>query len=130
MSLNKLPIIERRLRRVAKEYRGDPTRLENFTTQDSVVLNVQRACEAAIDMAMHVIAVRRLGVPQDARSAFDILAVERLIEHPLADRMKAMVGFRNIAVHDYQQLQVVILRKVIEERLEDLRMLGRLLLDT
>lgn len=41
-----------------------------------------------------------------------------------------MVGFRNIAVHDYQQLQVVILRRVIEERLEDLRMLGRLLLDT
>jgi uncharacterized protein YutE (UPF0331/DUF86 family) len=130
VSLNKLAIIERRLRRVAEEYRGDPTRLENFTTQDSVVLNVQRACEAAIDMAMHVIAVRRLGVPQDARSAFDILAVERLIERPLADRMKAMVGFRNIAVHDYQQLQVVILRRVIEERLEDLRMLGRLLLDT
>lgn len=130
VSLNKLAIIERCLRRVVEEYRGDPTRLENFTIQDSVVLNVQRACEAAIDMAMHVIAVRRLGVPQDARSAFDILAVERLIERPLADRMKAMVGFRNIAVHDYQRLQVVILRRVIEERLEDLRTLGRLLLDT
>lgn len=130
VSLNKLAVIERCLRRVAEEYRGDPTRLENFTIQDSVVLNVQRACEAAIDMAMHVIAVRRLGVPQDARSAFDILAVEHLIERPLADRMKAMVGFRNIAVHDYQQLQVVILRRVIEERLEDLRTLGRLLLDT
>ncbi|MFM7245188.1 MAG: type VII toxin-antitoxin system HepT family RNase toxin [Planctomycetaceae bacterium] len=69
VSLNKLAIIERCLRRVAEEYRGDPARLENFTIQDSVVLNVQRACEAAIDMAMHVIAVRRLGVPQDAHPA-------------------------------------------------------------
>lgn len=129
VSLNKLAIIERCLRRVAEEYRGDPTRLENFTIQDSIVLNVQRACEAAIDMAMHVIAVRRLGVPQDARSGFDILAVERVIERPLADRMKAMVGFRNIAVHDYQHLQVAILRRVVEERLEDLRSLGLLLLD-
>jgi len=129
VSLNKLAIIERCLRRVAEEYRGDPSRLDNVTIQDSVVLNVQRACEAVIDMAMHVIAVRRLGVPQDARSAFDILLAERVIERPLADRMKAMVGFRNIAVHDYQQLQVVILRRVIEERLEDLRTLGLLLLD-
>jgi len=130
VSLNKLAIIERCLRRVAEEYRGDPARLENFTIQDSVVLNVQRACEAAIDMAMHVIAVRRLGVPQDARSAFDILAAERLIERPLAERMKAMVGFRNIAVHDYQQLQVTILQRVVEERLHDLKTLGTVLLQT
>ncbi|MBM4013268.1 MAG: DUF86 domain-containing protein [Planctomycetes bacterium] len=130
VSLNKLAIIERCLRRVAEEYRRDPARLENFTIQDSVVLNVQRACEAAIDMAMHVIAVRRLGVPQDARSAFDILAAERLIERPLAERMKAMVGFRNIAVHDYQQLQVTILQRVVEERLHDLKTLGTVLLQT
>lgn len=129
VGLNKLAIIERCLRRVAEEYRDDPQRLENFTIQDSVVLNVQRACEAAIDIAMHVIAVRRLGIPQDARSAFDILAAERLIEKPLAERMKAMVGFRNIAIHDYQQLQIVILKKVIEERLEDLKTLAILLLD-
>ncbi len=80
-------------------------------------------------MAMHVIAVHGLGIPQDARSAFDILAAERLIERPLADRMKAMVGFRNIAVHDDQQLQIVILQKVIEDRLEDLKTHGSLLLD-
>ncbi|MEI7862096.1 MAG: HepT-like ribonuclease domain-containing protein, partial [Planctomycetota bacterium] len=75
VALNKLAIIERCLRRVAEEYQGQPARLENFTVQDSIVLNVQRACEAAIDMAMHVVAKRRLGVPQDARSAFELLAV-------------------------------------------------------
>jgi uncharacterized protein YutE (UPF0331/DUF86 family) len=51
-----------------------------------------------------------------------------LIERPLADRMKAMVGFRTIAVHDYQQLQIAILKRVIEERLEDVRTLAHLLL--
>ena len=129
VALNKLAIIERCLRRVAEEYQGQPARLENFTVQDSIVLNVQRACEAAIDMAMHVVAKRRLGVPQDARSAFELLAVERVIDRELAERMKLMVGFRNIAIHEYQQLQIGILRRILEERLADLPRLARQLLD-
>jgi len=128
VALNKLAIIERCLRRVAEEYQGQPARLENFTVQDSIVLNVQRACEAAIDMAMHVVAKRRLGVPQDARSAFELLAVERVIDRELAERMKLMVGFRNIAIHEYQQLQTGILRRILEERLADLPQLARQLL--
>ena len=114
---------------MAEEYQGQPARLENFTVQDSIVLNVQRACEAAIDMAMHVVAKRRLGVPQDARSAFELLAVERVIDRELAERMKLMVGFRNIAIHEYQQLQIGILRRILEERLADLPRLARQLLD-
>jgi len=128
VALNKLAIIERCLRRVAEEYQGQPARLENFTVQDSIVLNVQRACEAAIDMAMHVVAKRRLGVPQDARSAFELLAVERVIDRELAERMKLMVGFRNIAIHEYQQLQNGILQRILEERLADLPRLARQLL--
>jgi len=128
VALNKLAIIERCLRRVAEEYQGQPARLENFTVQDSIVLNVQRACEAAIDMAMHVVAKRRLGVPQDARSAFELLAVERVIDRELAERMKLMVGFRNIAIHEYQQLQIGILQRILEERLADLPQLARQLL--
>jgi uncharacterized protein YutE (UPF0331/DUF86 family) len=129
VALNKLAIIERCLRRVAEEYQGQPARLENFTVQDSIVLNVQRACEAAIDMAMHVVAKRRLGVPQDARSAFELLAVERVIDRELAERMKLMVGFRNIAIHEYQQLQIGILQRILEERLADLPRLARQLLE-
>ena len=128
VALNKLAIIERCLRRVAEEYQGQPARLENFTVQDSIVLNVQRACEAAIDMAMHVVAKRRLGVPQDARSAFELLAVERVIDRELAERMKLMVGFRNIAIHEYQQLQIGILQRILEERLANLPRLARQLL--
>ena len=129
IALNKFAIIERRLRRVAAEYQGRPERLENITIQDSIVLNVQRAYEAAIDMAMHVLAKRRLGVPQDARSGFELLAGENVIGRELADRMKAMVGFRNIAVQKYPQLQVGILQRILDERLGDLTRLAGELLD-
>jgi uncharacterized protein YutE (UPF0331/DUF86 family) len=113
------------LRRVAEDYQGEPARLENFTFQDAIILNLQRACEAAIDLAMHVVAQRRLGVPQDARNAFDLLQREGLIPAELAQRLKAMVGFRNIAVHDYQQLQLPILQRILNERLTDLTEFGQ-----
>jgi len=48
--LNKASIIERCLHRIEDEYQDDPANLyENVTRQDAIVLNLQRACQAAID---------------------------------------------------------------------------------
>ncbi len=53
-------IIERCLRRIGEEYALDPSRLANLTHQDAIILNLERACQAAIDMAMHVVAQEHL----------------------------------------------------------------------
>jgi len=43
-------------------------KLETYITrQDSIILNLQRACEASIDAAMHLVRVKRLGIPQESR---------------------------------------------------------------
>lgn len=117
--LNKVSVIERCIHRIKEVYDGRPENLQDFTKQDSIVLNIQRACEASIDLAMHIVAEKRLGIPQTSREAFDLLSKQNMISSPLADRLKAMVGFRNIAVHDYQQLNVKIVEKVIEKHLSD-----------
>lgn len=128
--LNKVAIIERCLSRVDEEYRGREAELRtNFTIQDAIVLNVLRACEAAIDLAMHVCRTHRLGAPQSSRDAFDILNQADLLSAPVATRMKAMVGFRNIAIHHYRQMDLDILRSIIEERLGDFRSYAAELLD-
>ena len=63
--LNKVAIIERCLERLEQEYRGHENELEDdLTRQDSIILNLQRCCEAAIDLAMHEVRVHRLGLPQ------------------------------------------------------------------
>ncbi|HEX7338813.1 MAG TPA: DUF86 domain-containing protein [Rhodanobacteraceae bacterium] len=106
--------------RIGEEYTGHETTLEtDFTRQDSIILNLQRACEAAIDLAMHTSRIHRLGLPQDARDAFTALETARLITPHIAERMRAMVGFRNIAVHQYQRLSLPILRAILDEHLED-----------
>jgi uncharacterized protein YutE (UPF0331/DUF86 family) len=117
--LNKISMIERCLQRVNEEYEDKPANLQNFTKQDSIVLNLQRACEASIDLAMHIVAEEKLGLPQNSRDAFSLIEEKGIIDAPLSAKMKAMIGFRNIAVHDYQEINLVILQKILENHLDD-----------
>ncbi|HAD03650.1 MAG: hypothetical protein A2091_02590 [Desulfuromonadales bacterium GWD2_61_12] len=127
--LNKVATIERCLGRVLAEYQGHQNELEaNFTRQDSIILNLQRACEAAIDAAMHLVRVRTLGVPQESREAFTMLCQAGIIDEELSTRLKAMVGFRNIAVHDYRALNLAVVRNIVETRLGDFRTFGEVVL--
>lgn len=118
--INKAATIERCVRRAREEYAADPVGFaSNFTRQDAAILNIQRACEAALDMGQHLIRRERLGVPQSARDVFTLLAQGHWINPCLADNLKRMVGFRNIAVHDYEALQLPITVRIIETHLDD-----------
>jgi len=118
--LNKVAAIERALARVREEYGGDDAYIfANPTRQDAILLNLQRACESAIDLAMHLVRVDHLGVPQESRDAFVLLAGAGVVEADLAERLQKMVGFRNIAMHDYERLNLQIVRSIVTERLSD-----------
>ena len=120
--LNKAAIIERCLARIAEEYEGHEDELEtNFTRQDAIVLNLLRACEASIDAAMHVVRQRRLGLPQESRDAFRLLEEAGLLTRDLSTEMQKMVGFRNVAVPNYRNLSMEILRSILSSRLGDFR---------
>jgi uncharacterized protein YutE (UPF0331/DUF86 family) len=117
--LNKAAIIERCLRRIDEEYASDPLRLVDFTHQDAIVLNLERGCQAAIDLAMHLVAREHLGIPQSSAQAFDLLAIAGRITPTLAKKMRAMVGFRNVAIHEYQNLNIEILKRIVETGKKD-----------
>lgn len=120
--LNKAASIERCLHRIEEEYAGkDQNLVENQTKQDAIVLNLQRACETAIDLAMYVVSQRKLGVPQDSRDAFSFLQTGGILPADLAQRMQRMVGFRNVAVHEYARLNLDVVRIIITKQLDDFR---------
>lgn len=128
--LNKAAAIERALQRVRDEHAGDDSRLLlDQTRQDAIVLNLLRACESSIDAAMHLVRVHRLGLPQESREAFDLLERSGHLNATLAERLKRMVGFRNIAVHDYQRLDIEVVRSIVHERLGDLAAFAALLIE-
>ena len=127
--LNKAAAIQRAVRRVREEHAGDDGNLlSNQTKQDAIILNLQRACETSIDAAMHLVRLHRLGVPQETREAFSLLETAGMLDHALADQMRKMVGFRNVATHEYQKLDLDIVRRIVAESLDDFLAFTRILL--
>jgi uncharacterized protein YutE (UPF0331/DUF86 family) len=118
--INKAATIERCVARAREEYAADPEGFsQNYTRQDAAILNIQRACEAVLDMGHHLIRRDQLGVPQSARDVFTLLARGGWIDTALADALKRMVGFRNIAGHDYQALHLPIVERIITLHLDE-----------
>ncbi len=116
---NKIASIERCLDRIRMELASGPAALDDQTQQDAIVLNLMRACESTIDLAMHVASRQGLGIPQETRDVFNLLHDSGVIDTGLRDRLQRMVGFRNLAVHEYQKLQRPILESIVTERLGD-----------
>ena len=118
--INKAATIERCVTRAREEYVKNPATFPiDFTRQDAAILNIQRACEAALHIGQHLIRREKLGVPQNARDVFTLLAQGGWIDAVLANKLKRMVGFRNIAMHDYQVLQLPIFASIIETHLDE-----------
>lgn len=127
--INKVASLERCIERIRAVYAGKEFNLyQDLTTQDSILLNLQRACEISIDLAMHVVRKRTLGVPQDSRDAFDLMQTHALLDEPVATAMKRMVGFRNVAIHEYDKLNLDIVKSIITTKLDDILMFGKQLL--
>jgi uncharacterized protein YutE (UPF0331/DUF86 family) len=124
--VSKAAIVERCVARVREVHGGDDDALaRDLLRQDSIVLNLQRACEAAIDLAMHIVRQRRLGVPQESREAFRLLEAAGIIDADLSASLQRMVGFRNVAVHAYQTLDLTVVRAVVATGLDELLAFAR-----
>ncbi len=120
--LSKLTSMERCLARVEEEYQASGKDLEHdILRQDSIVLNLQRACEQCIDTGQRIIRTKKLGLPNEYREIFELLAKNNIISEDLSKKLQLMVGFRNVAIHEYQQLDLARLKKIIEVRLQDFR---------
>ncbi len=120
--LNKKESIERCVLQI-RLYYAMPSELpfeKDHLKQDAIAANLQRAAEQVIDLANHVIRKGKLGLPKESKESFEILARAKVIPQELADKLKGMVGFRNIMVHQYQEMDIKIMVDVIEHRLDDL----------
>jgi uncharacterized protein YutE (UPF0331/DUF86 family) len=117
--INKFSTVKRCLTRIEDVYADGRLFLSDFTKQDSVLLNLQRACEACIDIANYINRHHQFGIPQSSRDSFQLLAQNNILPQPLADKLKKMVGLRNIAVHDYQELNLDIVVHIIQHNLVD-----------
>jgi uncharacterized protein YutE (UPF0331/DUF86 family) len=81
---------------------------------------LQIAIQAALDAASHVVSDERLGEPRTNRELFDLLVRAGILAPETAKILRDMAGFRNVLVHGYQDVDLNIVRDVVENRLDDL----------
>lgn len=87
--------------------------------QDILTLNLTRAVQLSVDIGAHIIAARDNPAPDTMGQTFDVLAALGLISPELAVRMKKAVGFRNIAVHNYEAIDWQIAHAIATRHMED-----------
>jgi len=117
------------MQRVQEEYAaaGDDFSTD-YTRQDAALLNLLRACEQSIDLANYVVRLKGLWTPKTSRDSFELLQKAKIIPKELGDILKSMVGFRNIAIHNYTKLEMAIVESIIENHLDDFKHFTRILL--
>lgn len=104
-----------------EEFLGDPLRYgsgERF---------LQLAIEAVNDVAAHIVVRERLGVVEEGRDLPRLFLENDHIGPDLAERWAKMIGFRNVLVHEYLEIDRSIVYSVLQGDLGDLKLLAAVL---
>ena len=78
--------------------------MEDSDLQDIISLNLTRAVQLCVDIAVYILADLEVKPPDTMGAAFDALMSAQIINTDLAVRLKKAVGFRNIAIHNYEEI--------------------------
>ena len=99
-----------------------PTTVEtlqnDFDAQDIISLNIQRAVQISVDIAAHILAEQLHEQTSTMAETFLALSRHGLLDSQLASRLAKAVGFRNIAVHEYDTLDMNILYSIITKEID------------
>ena len=98
---------------------NDPV-VPDWVRLDVTVLNIQRAVESCLDLANHLIATNSWGLAGSAIESIGILVDNQLIPSAEIPVYRGMIGFRNIAVHNYRDVDQAIVAGIVHDHLGDL----------
>lgn len=116
----KLESLRRCLRRIEIKCPADAaTLVADMDLQDIVSLNLSRAVQISVDIGAHLIAGMEVPPPDTMGQTFDLLAQQGVLNNELASSLKKAVGFRNIAVHNYESINWTIVHSIVKYHLAD-----------
>lgn len=124
--LNKLESLRRCLKRVQdKTPESCDILIDDYDLQDIIALNLERSVQLSVDIGLHIISDLEVQVPDTMAKTFVVLKQANCLDGAVADRMIKAVGFRNTAVHAYQEIDWNIVYRIITEHLDDFRDFSR-----
>ena len=93
--------------------------IDDYDLQDVICLNIERSVQLCVDIAAHIISESEANAPDNMSDSFTILRKLNYINENIEIRMKKAVGFRNIAVHTYQDIDWEIVYSIVTKNLND-----------
>lgn len=121
VAIRRIESVQRCVDRAREELQAAGSAFDaDYTRQDAAILNIVRACDLAIDLANMIVRAGRLGIPAESRDSFRLLQRAAIIAPELSSKLQKMVGFRNLATHDYMELDLAIVKAVIATASDDL----------
>ena len=127
----KLESLRRCVQRVESRLPEDlDTLLVDLDAQDIISLNLTRAVQMCVDSASHWLAEHaEATAPKTMGQAFEALAQSGIIDTELAARMRKSVGFRNVMVHNYDDVNWEIVYAIGSKHLGDFRAFAKVFSD-
>ena len=95
--------------------------LKDYDAQDVVILNITRAVQLSVDIATHILSTHDQAVPHTMSEAFTQLYRQGIISKLIADKIKKSVGYRNVAVHSYDDINLEITYEIAKDHLQDFK---------
>ncbi|SFR51338.1 Uncharacterized conserved protein YutE, UPF0331/DUF86 family [Marinobacter daqiaonensis] len=127
----KLESLRRCIQRVESRAPEDlETLMTDLDAQDIVALNLTRAVQMCVDVGAHWLAEHGEATsPRTMGQVFEGLAMSGVIDDKLAERMRRSVGFRNVMVRNYDEVNWEIVFSICKHHLGDFREFARVFSD-
>lgn len=95
--------------------------IDDIDTQDILSINLERAVQVSVDIGTHMIADLSTHPPKTMGEVFAILVAKKMIPEDTGIALRQAVGFRNLSVHAYDQVDWERVFDIVHGHLDNFR---------
>jgi uncharacterized protein YutE (UPF0331/DUF86 family) len=92
---------------------------DDWKIQRIIERTLQMMIETCADIAGHIIADREFRIPTSYADTFKVLLEEKILDRKLYAVMEKIAKFRNIVVHQYDEVDAEIVTAILKNDLTD-----------
>ncbi len=90
----------------------------DYKTKAACERYIERITEAIVDLVFLVFRAKKLKIPEDEKSVFQMAVTQGIITADLSAQLKNLKGMRNILAHEYGIVDDEVIYKALKEELE------------
>jgi uncharacterized protein YutE (UPF0331/DUF86 family) len=95
--------------------------LDDIDLQDILAINLERAVQLSVDIGAHILSNFETPPPNTMGDVFSLLVNQSVITPEIGNTLRQAVGFRNLAVHAYEQVDWQRVFNIVHHHMDDFK---------